>query len=178
MDSVESLEELIEKLDHSDSFNLGKVIKQMNIPLSDFETFASWDKEGYTRNCIRRTNEYELILLCWKKGDATPIHGHGGQRCWVYQIEGQLTEIRYDKNDSGHLIEIDRKLLTPGNLTFMNNSMGYHKLNNETNGRAMTLHIYVSPITSCKVFNDNKKDFELKEMEYDTINGIALAEVE
>ena len=68
--------------------------------------------------------------------------------------------------------------LSPGKLTFMNSTMGYHKLNNDTNGRAMTLHIYVSPITSCEVFNDQKKDFEFKELEYDTINGIALTEVE
>ena len=178
MNSIESLEELIEKLDHSNSSNQGKIIKQMNIPISDFEAYSSWNKKGYTRNCIHRTDEYELILLCWKKGDTTPIHGHDGQNCWVYQLEGQITEFRYEKIGLGNLVETNRMRLIPGKLTFMNNTMGYHKLRNDTNGRAMTLHVYVSPISSCEVYNDKKLAFELKELEYDTINGMALTEVE
>ena len=178
MGSVESIEELIEEFDHSDPASQGKIIKQMNIPISEFEAYASWNKEGYTRNCIHRTKEYEMILLCWDKGDETQIHGHGGQKCWVYQIEGQLTEIRYDKNESGDLIEIDQMELNPGKLTFMDNTMGYHKLNNDDKGRAMTLHVYVSPIITCEVFNDEEEAFEFKEMVYDTINGVALTEAE
>ena len=173
---IESLEELIEQLDHSDPSKQGKMIKQMNIPASEFEAFASWDKDSYTRNCIHRTDEYELILLCWKKGDTTAIHGHDGQDCWVYQLEGKLNEIRYNKNESGDLIEKKRMQLLPGNLTFMSNIMDYHKLSNETNDRAMTLHVYVSPISSCQVFNAKNEVFEVKELEYDSINGMAFRE--
>ncbi|MFT5648489.1 MAG: cysteine dioxygenase [Aureispira sp.] len=178
MDSVESLEDLIECLNHSEPSNQGKILKQMNIPISDFEAYASWAKKGYTRNCINRTKEYELILLCWKKGDITPIHGHDGQKCWVYQIEGDITEIRYKKNEADDLIETNKQQLSPGGLTFMNEAMGYHRLINNTDGRAMTLHVYVSPITSCEIFNDEKNDFILKDLQYDTVHQIALAEAE
>jgi cysteine dioxygenase len=178
MNSIESLEELIEKLDQSDSYKLGRIIKQISIPITNFEAYASWNNNAYTRNCIKRTNEYELILLCWNKGDATPIHGHGGQNCWVYQIEGQMTEVRYERIGRGKLIEKDRIQLDPGMLTFMNNAMGYHKLSNDSFYRAMSLHLYVSPITSCEVFNDRDETFGVIELEYDTINGNALTEVE
>jgi cysteine dioxygenase len=175
MNNIQSLEELIENLDHSDPSNQSTIIKQMDIPISDFEAYASWDKKGYTRNCINRTKKYELILLCWKKGDATPIHGHDGKKCWVYQIKGQMTEVRYEKNESSDLVETNRMQLNPGKLTFMNGAMGYHKLNNNTNGRAMTLHVYVSPITSCEVFNAKEETFERKELVYDTMDGMAFA---
>lgn len=178
MDSVESLEDLIECLNHSEPSNQGTILKKMNIPISDFEAYASWDKKGYTRNCIHRTNEYELILLCWKKGDTTPIHGHDGQKCWVSQIKGKITEIRYKKNESDDLVETNKQQLSPGGLTFMNEAMGYHRLINDTDGRAMTLHVYVSPITSCEIFSTEKDDFILKELQYDTVHQIALAEVE
>ena len=144
MEAIKSIEELIEKLDHSDISNQGEILKNTNIPLSDFEAYASWDKNTYTRNCIYRTDEYEMILLCWKKGDETPIHGHDDQNCWVYQLEGKLTEIRYEKTESGNLTETNRLQLLPGKLTFMNAAMGYHKLNNDNDLRAMTLHVYVS----------------------------------
>ena len=177
MDCIESLEKLIKNLDESSPENHGKIIKKMDIPVSEFEEFASWDKEGYTRNCINRTDEYELLLLCWKKGDVTPIHGHDGQKCWVYQIEGKVTEVRYEEDNTGDLFETNRMQLSPGRLTFMNDKMGYHKLKNDTDGRAMTLHIYVAPINSCEVFNSGKETFEYKELEYDTIHGITSNEI-
>lgn len=170
MDSVQSLKELIECLNHAAPSHQGKILKQMNIPISDFEAYASWDKEGYSRNCLHRTNEYELILLCWNKGDVTPIHGHDGQKCWVYQIKGQISEIRYANDASGQLVETNKTQLNPGQLSFMNEAMGYHKLTNDTDGRAMTLHVYVSPINSCEVFNAESNAFVVKELEYDTVH--------
>jgi cysteine dioxygenase len=177
MNCIDTLNELIEKLDKSNPENHGRIIKNMDIPIDEFEEYASWNKEGYTRNCINRTDNYELILLCWKKGDITPIHNHNGQKCWVYQVQGQVTEVRYEENNSNELIETNRMKLNPGKLTFMHDSMGYHKLKNDTEGRAMTLHIYVSPINSCEVFNPQKETFEFKELEYDTYNPNSLNKV-
>lgn len=166
---VESLEALIQKLNQSDTSDHGKIIKQINIPISDFEAYASWSGDGYTRNSIHRNDDYELILLCWNKGDSTPIHGHDGQNCWVYQIEGQISEIRYEKFDNGNLLETNRMQMSPGKLSFMNNAMGYHKLKNDTVGRAMTLHAYVLPIDRCEYYCDDEKAFKSKELEYDTV---------
>jgi len=177
MHIVKSLETLIQKLKQSDTSNHGKIIRNINIPLSDFEAYASWNDEGYTRNCICRTKECELILLCWNKGAATPIHGHDGQKCWVYQIEGQMTEVRYEKFESGDLFETNRMQLNPGKITFMNNAMGYHELINDTDGRAMTLHAYILPIDSCEVYCEEEEGFKSKDMEYDTVEGNTLAEI-
>lgn len=177
MQIIESLENLIHKLNTSETIDHSKIIKEINIPISDFEALASWDDNCYTRNCIHRSDQYELILLCWNKGSTTPIHGHDGQKCWVYQIEGQISEIRYEKFKSGDLFETNRMQMNPGKLSFMNNEMGYHQLKNGTDGRAMTLHAYVLPITSCEYFCDDEKDFKSKELEYDTVKENALVEV-
>lgn len=174
MNSVDSLEGLIKILNDAETSNHGKIIKEINIPISEFESYASWEEDGYTRNCIYRSDDYELILLCWDKGASTPIHGHDGQKCWVYQIEGEISEIRYEKFNSGDLFETNRIQLDLGKLTFMNNSMGYHKLSNGNERRAMTLHAYVLPITSCEYYCDDKGDFQTKNLEYDTIEGHSI----
>ena len=67
--------------------------------------------------------------------------------------------------------------LTPGKLTYMNDSMGYHTIGNISNQRAMTLHIYASPIDSCKVYNNEKACFEVKHMSYHTCKENALAAI-
>lgn len=177
MDCPQSLNVLITNLNHSANSNHGKILKEMNVSTEDFEYYASWEKGGYTRNCICRTDEYELILLCWDKNVETAIHDHDGQNCWVYQVDGQVSEVRYEQNEMDDLIEVNRVQLSPGKLTYMNKSMGFHKLVNDIDGRAMTLHVYVSPISSCQVFCDEKEGFELKELEYDTIHENAIAEI-
>jgi cysteine dioxygenase len=63
--------------------------------------------------------------------------------------------------------------LSPGRLTYMEDSMGYHTLKNHSDERAMTLHLYISPIDTCKVFNDTTEDsFKLKELKYDSYKGV------
>jgi cysteine dioxygenase len=108
--------------------------------------------------------------LCWDAGVTSSIHGHGGKNCWVYQLQGTVDEIRYKKEEEC-LKETHRTTLTPGGLTYMHDRMGYHSIANNSTERAMTLHIYASPIISCEVYNDSKACFEMKEMSYHTFKG-------
>ena len=54
------------------------LLKVTGLNEAEFEKYATWNQESYTRNCIARTDTYELILLCWEKKQETPIHEHGG----------------------------------------------------------------------------------------------------
>ena len=169
MQTINSITEFIEKLDGSEIKSFPKIIKSLEIPFSEFEKYATWNKERYTRNCIARTNNFELILLCWNKNQETPIHEHGGQKCWVYQVNGEVAEYRYQKEKTGELTETSKANLTSGNITYMDARMGYHSLKNTYNNRCMTLHIYVSPIDSCEVFCEDDETFMTKELKYDSI---------
>jgi cysteine dioxygenase len=168
MDDIDNLEDLIEQLDQAEKKDVPAILKGLRLPKKDFEQFASWCEEGYTRNCVHRTETYELILLCWSKGCVTPIHDHGGQECWVYQVEGNLTEKRFEKNENDELIETESLTLEAGDLTYMEDRMGYHQLCNQSETLGYTLHLYASPIDACDVFNEETNVFETKEMSYDT----------
>lgn len=172
MNSIETLNELIETLNESDPEDYVNLAKNMNIPKSEFKKYAYWKPGEYTRNCIERTPVYELILICWNPGDETQVHGHDEQRCWVCQIDGMTREIRYEVDSDGKLTECNRMVLTPGRLTYMEDEMGYHSLKNCTDERSMTLHLYISPIDSCKVFEGSEDAFEIKELRYDSYKGI------
>ena len=168
METINSLSEFIKKLDESEAKSFPKIIKSLAIPNSEFEKFATWKEDRYTRNCIVRTEAFELILLCWNIKQETPIHEHGGQKCWVYQIDGEVEEKRYQSDESEELEVTSRMKLTAGSITYMDDSMGYHTLTNLENKRAMTLHIYVKPIDSCEIFCDKAEAFITKDLEYDT----------
>ncbi len=142
------------------------IIKNSNLSIHELKEASSWKSGEYTRNCLARNEKFELILLCWEPGSKTPLHDHGGEKCWVYQLDGLIEEVRYNQNGK-KLIESNRVTLKPGQLTFMNDQMGFHTIENNTAYRSMSLHIYACPIDACKVFNDENMNFELKELCYD-----------
>jgi len=171
MDTITSLNRLTEVLQQSNAEDYVKIAKNMSIPVSDFTQYAYWKEDGYARNCIIKTAAFELILICWKEGDSTPIHGHNNQKCWVYLVDGNMTEIRYQKDDQENLTECNKMQISAGNLTYMHDNMGYHLLKNALEKKAMTLHLYMKPVESCEVFNPNKNCFETKELCFDTVDG-------
>ena len=172
MKSILTIEQLIENLDQHASDEFTKIIKSIDIPLSSFESYCSWKKDAYSRNCVHRTDAYEIILICWDADSETAVHDHGGQDCWVFQIDGTIEEKRFEKNETEALREVHKSQITAGGLTYMNDQMGYHSIKNISNSRAMTLHIYNSPIDACNVYNKEEAEFAKLEMLYDTVKGV------
>ena len=176
MNSIKNLAELIKTLRVCDSADYVKVAGNMHLPKSDFKKYTHWKSDGYTRNCIERTEHFELTLICWKPGDESPVHSHDDQRCWVYQVDGNMTESRYKLDENETLNEYYKKELGPGSLSFMEDKMGYHALRNRSNQNAMTLHLYISPIDNCQVFNTSEERFKRKELIYDSYKGVLTQE--
>lgn len=114
-----------------------------------------------------------MILLCWEPGQETPIHCHNDQECWVYVLKGEFDEKRYSENSSGPKLEVEQSCCKDG-VSYMKDEMGFHKLINSTNGRAMSLHLYVKPIEACNVYNELSEKFEEKQLTYYSYEGIAL----
>lgn len=165
MKTITSIEELTTLLNLTDKNTIPSIINRINIPKAVFDKYATWNEDDYTRNCIFRTPDYELLLLCWSPGIKTAIHNHGGNQCWVAQINGEISEIRYTKDANGKPIEISRGQLNAGESTYIDDQQAMHRLMNETDQPIMSLHLYAAPITKCAVYDDDKEEFYLKEFE-------------
>jgi len=50
----------------------------------------------------------------------------------------------------------------------MSDDQGYHKLQNDFEGRSMSLHIYAQPIENCKAFDESSQQFIDKSLSFDT----------
>lgn len=171
--SIETLNELVDSLTEGERVTFGDIVHSIQIPKQDFEEINSWSKKCYTRNCIAQGDEFELILLCWEKGQASPIHDHGGEECWVKIIDGEFRETLYQKNKEGELESIKSMESTAGDITYMVDFMGYHRLENLSNKRSLSLHLYAKPIRRCNVYDEDSKDFVSKELSYDTVTETA-----
>ena len=176
MSNITSLESLIDIFEDLDASEQIKALKKIDIPLNEFKKFATWRAGDYTRNCIVRRDGFEFILLCWDHESTTPIHGHANQDCWVYQVSGEITETRFKEESTGFTVT-NQSTISQGEITYMHDRMGYHKIENTSGKRAMTLHVYANPIDKCKVFNEELSKFEVKELAYDSVGEVVMAEV-
>jgi cysteine dioxygenase len=123
--------------------------------------YVNWDRQHYTRNLIDRTQFYELMAICWEVGQASSVHNHRDQNCWMAVPMGRL------QVENFHLIHQDpargRSQLEPLNTVEMNISQPcavdpadpVHRVVNprEFNQRAISLHIYSRPFDTCVVYS-------------------------
>lgn len=166
MNEINTINELILELDSSSKKDRKAIVDRLNLNKKEFEAFSTWEEHTYTRNCLARSEEYEIILLCWDKQSATPIHGHGGQDCWVYQVDGEVEEMRFRFEDKSLKLSKNMRL-GAGDISYMTDDMGYHLIKNPNDQRAMTLHIYAAPIDECEVFDPANNVFKITQMQYD-----------
>lgn len=166
--TLQSLNDLITALSKGDKTTYNNIIQSIKFQKNTFDEYVSWSEECYTRNCIVDNEEYELILICWCKGHKTSIHDHGGEECWVKVIEGEFKETIYKKNEKGELTAVKSTISKQNEVTYMKDFMGFHKLENVSNNRSMSLHLYAKPIRKCNVFDENSKSFVSKDLTYNT----------
>lgn len=166
--TLQSLNDLITALLEGETTTYNRIIHSIKIPLNAYEKYASWSKECYTRNCIVNNEKFELILLCWCEGHRTSIHDHGGEECWVKVIEGELKETIYKQNEVGELNIVKTAISKSNEVTYMKDIMGFHRLENLSNKRSLSLHLYAKAIRKCKSFDEKSGTFVNKDLSYDT----------
>src|SRR3979411_2984957 len=60
------------------------------VEAATLEPYLFWDPQHYTRNLIDKTPLYELLAICWEVGQASSIHNHRDQNCWMAVPIGAL----------------------------------------------------------------------------------------
>ncbi|MFT4602079.1 MAG: cysteine dioxygenase [Arenicella sp.] len=169
-ETITSLSDLASTLSEGERTTYDNIIRSMTLPSDAFDSFCSWSDDGYTRNCIYDNEKFELILLCWEPGQLTPIHDHGGEECWVKVIKGEFRETIYQVDEADDLKAIKIATSKEGEITYMIDFMGFHRLENLSDTRSMSLHLYAKPIRSCKMFDEATGEFKRKKLVYNTVS--------
>ena len=123
--------------------------------------YLNWDRQHYTRNLIDRTALYELMAICWEVGQASSVHNHRDQNCWMAVPIGRL------QVENFHLVHQDLDggtcRLEPTDIVEMNLAQPcavdpadpVHRVVNprDFNQRAVSLHVYSRPFDTCVVYS-------------------------
>ena len=172
VENVNSVQDLLSCMTSLDKSQFNACIFAVDLSECDFTPYGSWSEEHYTRNCLYCDDKYEAILLCWEKGQYTPIHDHGGEECWVKIISGAIEETIYKPNENGAPTPVKTEVAHAGSTAYMIDFMGCHRLKNVGEERAMSLHIYAKPISRCNIYDEAQSKYVPKDLVYDSIVDI------
>src|SRR5215471_17483777 len=70
-------------------------LAEMPVDAESLEPYLTWDCQHYTRYLIDKTELYELIAICWEVGQASSVHNHRDQNCWMAAPIGKLRVENY-----------------------------------------------------------------------------------
>jgi cysteine dioxygenase len=142
--------------------------------------YLTWDSQHYTRNLIDKTPLYELIAICWETGQASSVHNHRDQNCWMAVPIGRLLVGNYHlvSQDLGrgkcHLETADTVEMNPKHPCAVDPADPVHRVYNprEFNQRAVSLHVYSRPFDTCIVYSPDQGSCGEIKLHYSTKFGM------
>lgn len=142
--------------------------------------FLFWSGNFYTRNLIFKDERFEIMTLCWEKGQVSRIHDHADQNCWMSVVAGKLhgqnyAPVEFDWESGGcKLVETTCFDLSDCLTAKVEIEEPIHQILNlpEFDERAISLHVYSKPIERCNSFCLKTNTFKEVELFYTSVNGV------
>jgi cysteine dioxygenase len=157
----------LRQFSESDFRTTGQILeflKHSPVSPESIEPYLTWDRQHYTRNLIDKNSIFELMAICWDVGQASSVHNHKDQNCWMAVPIGRLNVENF------HLVsqDIEKGIcnLTRSDVIEMNPTHPcavdpndpVHRVVNprEFDKRAVSLHVYSRPFDSCVVYSPDQ----------------------
>ena len=178
------IENLIESLRQiaDEDFTCDKVyqfLAENPVVVDSIARYLHWSEKFYTRNLIFKDERFELMALCWNKGQVSKIHNHADQMCWmtvpVGKLRGQnFRAVEIDESVGFcKLAETDQFDLSDCLTAKVELEEPIHQILNlpEFNERAVSLHIYSKPFDKCLSYCSETDRFSEVSLFYTSIDG-------
>lgn len=159
--------------------NVYRFLGDNPIDIDSITKYFFWRPDFYTRNLIYKDERFELMAVCWEKGQASVVHNHADQKCWmtvpVGRLRGQnfaVTEIDELKKYC-RLAEADSFELSDCLAAKVELEQPIHQILNlaEFNERAVSIHIYSKPFNHCLAYSCDTNTYKDVELCYFSIGG-------
>lgn len=146
--SFRSLAERLCALTEAPAFaELSDWLSRVTVTQDDLRPYRSFKPGTYSRHRVVRSPFAELLVLCWKPGQRTPIHDHNGSYGAVRVCEGVMWETSFMLDEERRLYYHSARECAPGETTSAD-VPDIHQLGNpDVSGRDLvTLHLYAPPL--------------------------------
>ncbi|HVS83880.1 MAG TPA: cysteine dioxygenase family protein [Pyrinomonadaceae bacterium] len=141
---------------------LNELIERTKISSDELRPYLGFKTGNYSRHRVMKNEFVEMLVLCWKPGQRTPIHDHNGSHGAVFIHEGILWETTFDYEAATGLAYRAHRELRGGGLTG-SEVPDIHQLGNpDVSGRDLiTIHIYAPPLGVLKTYKLGSSTIDL-----------------
>jgi len=155
------------------------LLADLPVEESSLAQYLTWNRQHYTRNLIDKSDLYELLAICWEVGQASSVHNHRDQNCWMaapigsLRVENFLVEFQDVAAGTCRLVASNTVEMSPANPCAVDPKHPVHRVVNprEANRRAVSLHVYSRPFDSCVVYSPDQGTCGDVKLHYNTVFG-------
>jgi cysteine dioxygenase len=159
--------------------NVYQFLGENPVDVDTISRYFFWSQNCYTRNLIYKDARFELMAICWDKGQVSRVHNHSEQKCWmmvpVGKLRGQNFRVLEQDDSRGYcrLEETDRFDLSDCLAAKVELEEPVHQILNlpEFDARAVSLHIYSKPYDKCLSYCRQTDTFKEVPLFYTSIDG-------
>lgn len=146
--SLKSLVETLSALEHAPTLvDVNDWMNRVQVTPEDLRPFLFFKAGTYARHRVFRNEFAELLVLCWRPMQRTPIHDHNGSYGAVRVCEGVMWETVFALDDERRLYYKSGREWHAGETTAAD-IPDIHQIGNpEVSGQDLvTLHLYAPPL--------------------------------
>ena len=141
--------------------------------------YMHWSPKFYTRNLIYKDERFEMMAICWDKGQVSRVHNHWDQRCWmtvpIGRLKGQNFAVEEIDESRGYckLRETNDFELAECLSASVDLEEPIHQVLNlaEFDQRAVSIHIYSKPYDRCLSYCRDTDTFKEVQLFYTSVDG-------
>lgn len=139
---------------------LRKLTVNFNPGRAEIEPYIHFTQHHYARNLVYKTPDFEVLVLCWRAGQRSPIHDHGNSICAVYTVDGVLSADNYRRTTSGHIRTDYSEDLKPGSVLTIQTTEIHQVSNLQDAADLISVHFYLAPLENNFVYSVMQPTFE------------------
>jgi cysteine dioxygenase len=146
--SLQSLVTALETLDSAPELaQIYKWLERAEISSNELQPYIGFKEGNYWRHRVCRNEFVEMLVLCWRPGQRTPIHDHNGSHGGVKVCQGLLWETTFSYDPVAGLEYKSAREHAPGAVTG-SDVPDIHQLGNPdvSERDLVTLHVYAPPL--------------------------------
>ena len=137
-------------------------LEKAEVSTEDLEPFTGFKEGNYWRHRVCRNKFVEMLVLCWRPGQRTPIHDHNGSHGGVKVCKGRLWETTFNYDPVAGLQYESAREYSPGSVTG-SDVPDIHQLGNPdvSEQDLITLHVYAPPLGVLHTYKPGSAQIDL-----------------
>jgi cysteine dioxygenase len=120
-------------------------VSSVDLGSLDLGEHLRYKEQCYARNIVMANDHFELVVICWRPGQASAVHDHGVSNCVYLVTEGTASEQLFDLDARGEPRPAKSRTWNRGDITLADGKT-IHQVLNSTDHDLVTIHIYSPPL--------------------------------